>query len=614
MGRVGIVSPLSSVPNCKMHLEEGRGRGALSLFLLVPDDPPNAFESALHILHDPRGPADLDLRLGNLAASTPLGTSFLVVLDDQVWVFPSNEAEIRLLRQGEPELLEVPQVIRLDPEDRIEVIAVRTGEAVALASYVHAPSTTTAPRSSPVHDLPSQKTRVVGELLGQVRRRFVDWRSPAWSRVAAVIGGSAAFAVFLLFRVFAARPPEPPALPENRADAYVSQETQANAGSEADPKGDPATKGDASEVVASDSLVASTSGSELGEEAAKSDGDSAREETGETTLSSETAPANSGWAFQARAAITSSPLLAQGMLIFGSRDSTVYCLDARTGEKKWAFRAGSGVGSSPRAARGLVVFGTYAGRVLGVDLKSGKLQWEGRTGGKIVSSPCILEDVVVIGSNDRRVHAFRLSDGEKAWSFETKGALRSSAEPIGPDRVAIGSTDGTVYAIDTKKGQKVWARAAGSSILAAGAFDAEEEALYVGTQGGQLLCLEAATGTVRWRSSLGSALHARPRLAEGRVVVGTSSGSLLALSASSGKTLWKTSGRGKRGFDATPAVLENLVYAPSFDGTMHVVGLEDGNVKGTRPLGAQVWSSPVAAEDLVYVGTFAGKLLALAVP
>jgi outer membrane protein assembly factor BamB len=507
------------------------------------------------------------LRLGQLAAQAPDRTAFLVALERQVWVFPSAAVEVRLVKNGAVEPLAVPQVVRLDEDSRVEVIARETGEAVALAS-VHAE----APEAFEVHDAPA----------GMPERSRAR---PAISRAAALSAAGAALVVFTLFRVLAARSPgetTPPDPQVSRGDAWVEPDLESRVlGALGDPSRDENEEG-------------------------------RREASGAEPESKAGKKPNEEWTFRARAPITSSPLVAGEAVVFGSRDSTLYCVDAESGAPLWALSAGSGVGSSPRAARGIVVVGTYAGRVLAVDLKSGRKKWEGRTGGKIVSSPCLLEDLAVIGSNDAGVHAFRLSDGEKVWVYETKGAVRATAEPIGAERVVIGSSDGSLHAIDTRTGRAVWKRDTGSSIYASAAFDERSNRVFAGTKDGRVLCVGAQDGSVVWSATLGTTVNARPRILEDCIVVGTNGGKLYALDPATGKSRWSLKGR--RGFDASPAAVGETVVAPAYDGTMYFVNAADGTVRGTRDLGSEVWSSPAAVRDVVYIGTFAGSMHALAVP
>ena len=564
MGRVGIVSPLSAVPGCRAHCEEGRGRGAVSVFLLVPEEPPDALSRALEMLHDPRGPADLDQRLGQLAAASPVGISFLVSLDQHIWVFPSALAHIRLLKDyGIVETLGVPQVVRLQEGQRIEVVAASTGEAIALAGHAAAEPVAQEP--------PSARARWRAAVPLSTMRA-------ARPRLAALAGVGAALAIFVAFRIFSQSPSEGASASDDsgRRDAYVQPDLESRV---LEAIADPAKKSTSDEPAPAEKQKPAPGGE---------------------------------WSFDSRAAITSSPFVIDGLVVFGSRDSTLYCLDAESGETKWSFPAGSGIGSSPRADGNLCVVGTYAGRVLAVEMKSGELKWEGRTGGRIASSPCLVEDLAIIGSNDSRVHAFNLTSGEKAWTFATRGAVRATAEPAGSNRVVVGSTDGTLYCLDTKTGRAVWKRAAPAGILAGAAYDESTNRVLVGAKDGTVLCLDAGKGQMIWRAKLGSSVNARPRLSDKTALVGTERGELHALDVATGKSRWSVKGRG--GFNATPLVVGKTVIAPDYDGTLHYVSLADGSLQEKRSLGSKVWSSPAGGKEVMYVGTFDGKLMALALP
>lgn len=562
MGRVGIVSPLSAVPGCRLHCEEGRGRGAVSIFLLIPEEPPGALSRALEMVHDPRGPADLDQRLGQLAAVSPPGTAFLVSLDQHVWVYPSTLAKIRLVKEhGIVETLGVPQVVRLLDGQRIEVIATATGEAIALAG----------------HSMPTEEAAAPPPVRARRRMKWPLAGMPvAHPRLAAIAGGAVALAIFVIFRIFSQSSVDgaSAAADSERLDAYVQPDLESKV----------------LETIA----------------------DPAKRSPDRDDAASAQKPAQREWSFDSRAAITSSPLVVGGLVVFGSRDSTLYCLDAESGQTKWSYPAGSGIGSSPRASRNLVVVGTYSGRVLAVDLKSGELEWEGRTGGRIAANPCLVEDLVIIGSNDSRVHAFNLTSGDKVWTFATRGAVRATAEPVASDRVVVGSTDGTLYCLDTKNGRAVWKRTAPSGILAGAAYEESTNRVVVGAKDGTVLCLDAKSGEMIWRVHLGSSVNGRPCISEKTALVGTERGELHALDVATGKSRWSVTGRG--GFNATPLVVGKTVIAPAYDGTLHYVSLGDGTLKEKRSLGSKVWSSPAGGKEVLYVGTFDGKLLALALP
>jgi outer membrane protein assembly factor BamB len=62
----------------------------------------------------------------------------------------------------------------------------------------------------------------------------------------------------------------------------------------------------------------------------------------------------------------SSPALADGKVVVGSRDRNLYCLNQSTGEKIWNFTTGDGIVSSPTISYGIIYFSSRDGNVYAV--------------------------------------------------------------------------------------------------------------------------------------------------------------------------------------------------------------------------------------------------------
>ena len=152
------------------------------------------------------------------------------------------------------------------------------------------------------------------------------------------------------------------------------------------------------------------------------------------------------WRFKARRAIISSPVVHEGMVYFGSNDSTLYALDARSGFTNWRFRARKPVVSSPAFADGTLYFGSADQNLYALDGVSGKELWKFETEGQIASSPLVYENIVYFGSDDSYVYALNASTGDIMWKFKTEGPVSSS--PVASDGIVyVGSTDHRLYAL-----------------------------------------------------------------------------------------------------------------------------------------------------------------------
>ena len=605
-----------------VHIEQGRGRGSLTTLLAVPREP-GALSGALRDLHDPAGPADLDTRLGRLAAAAPDGTAFLVALDDLVWVFPSPEARCRRVRGGDVETLTEPQVLRLRDDDRLELVT--PDGAVLGRARAEAVGIPTLPAAAParIEDPPKPK-RVV-----PVKRI---------AAVASAFAGAAA----LVVAFFALSPRNDttredasvaPSL-EDRVVALLTgssrrdaPETPDAAVPDAPGKDSPDAKDAAAPVPPDDSSPASSpdASSDSAPEGESPPAVPATDpDTREVAMldpDAEALPAvdDAGparhaapWQFQAGGAITSSPLLTDGHILFGSRDGKLYCLDSATGDLRWALNAGSGVGSSPCEDGGLCFVGTYGGDVLAADGASGEIVWRAKTAGRIVASPCVIDGAVVIGSYDTFVYAFEAETGAKRWKSPTGGTVRASAEPVGSGAVVVGSSDGVVHCLGAGDGKTRWRHRAPGAVLAPAAADAAAHRVYVGTQDGTVLCLGTTDGAVIWTRNIGGDVNARPRITKEAVLVGTGRGRLVALDPATGKVRWEA--QASRGFDTTPLVRNGIVVAPSADGIVHFLDARTGKAHESRRLPAEIFTSPAAGEGLLYVGTLRGTFHALDLP
>jgi len=73
------------------------------------------------------------------------------------------------------------------------------------------------------------------------------------------------------------------------------------------------------------------------------------------------------WSFQAGKAIVSSPVVAAERLVIGCDDGNVYCLDARTGEKRWTHATGDVIEAPPLIHAGTVYVGSSNGLFFALD-------------------------------------------------------------------------------------------------------------------------------------------------------------------------------------------------------------------------------------------------------
>jgi outer membrane protein assembly factor BamB len=210
---------------------------------------------------------------------------------------------------------------------------------------------------------------------------------------------------------------------------------------------------------------------------------------------------------------------------------------------------------------------------------------------KILAHPVVADGVVYVMDSDAVVSAFEVAGGRRVWRFETQLDDDDSTNVGG----GLALDQGTLYAVNG---------------LA------------------ELVALDAAKGTLRWRSKFGAPTRSAPTVVEGRLFVVTIEDRLLALATDDGRLLWShlasnatTSILGR----PAPAYAGGLVVAGFGSGELATMRAESGTVVWTDTLAAAVRSGsladfsairglPVVADGRVYAISMGGLLVAVDLP
>jgi eukaryotic-like serine/threonine-protein kinase len=152
------------------------------------------------------------------------------------------------------------------------------------------------------------------------------------------------------------------------------------------------------------------------------------------------------WQFHAKRAVLSSPAEADGVVLFGSVDWTLYAVDATSGWVIWRFRTGHSIVSSPALGEGVVVFGSADGKIYAADLRSSRERWHFETEDQVTGTPLIHKGLVYCGSVDGNLYCLELASGRLRWKFKSDGPITGA--PAANDRcVYFGSGDHSLYAL-----------------------------------------------------------------------------------------------------------------------------------------------------------------------
>ena len=144
-------------------------------------------------------------------------------------------------------------------------------------------------------------------------------------------------------------------------------------------------------------------------------------------------------------------------------------LDATTGDRLWVYDRtvpnltlrGT---STPVIANGLVIAGFDGGRLTALELKTGKLIWEAKVAiprGRsqlermvdIDSQPLILDDTIYVTTFQANVSALSLDNGQVLWQRDISSHSELSADV---EHLYVTDYLGNIWALDRFSGGSVW--------------------------------------------------------------------------------------------------------------------------------------------------------------
>ena len=176
---------------------------------------------------------------------------------------------------------------------------------------------------------------------------------------------------------------------------------------------------------------------------------------------------------------------------------------------------------------------------------------------KIMAQPVAANGIVYVMDSDAVVSAFEIAGGSRVWRFDTTLDDDDSTNVGG----GLALDQGTFYTVNGL---------------------------------GELVALDAAKGTVRWRSNFGAPARSAPTVVEGRLFLTTIEDRLLALATDDGRQLWQhqasnpvTSVLGS----PAPAYADGLVVAGFDSGEMATLRAESGTIVWTDNLAVSMQSA-----------------------
>ncbi|MGA7733103.1 MAG: serine/threonine-protein kinase [Chloroflexia bacterium] len=316
------------------------------------------------------------------------------------------------------------------------------------------------------------------------------------------------------------------------------------------------------------------------------------------------------WTFTSDDEIRSSPLCERGVVLFGSYDTYLYALNAKSGDFLWKGSTKAGICSTPTLYGELVLIGSEDNYLYAFDARRGTTVWTYRSGAAVRSSPKVHKDMLYIGSDDQYIYALQADTGQVAWKYRTWNFVRSSAA-FAHGLAFVGSSDGNLYALDVLNGTLRWKLHTLGAIISTPLVVRNN--VIVGSMDNYVYAVDADTGFTSWRYECQRSVSSSPAMAGERVIFGSSDGFLYCLDAHNGRVLWNFDTSSQITSSPKVSLVNDAVYFGAGNNYVYSLDISTGEERWKYKTRGPVVSSPAIEDGIVYVGSLDRKLYALAV-
>jgi eukaryotic-like serine/threonine-protein kinase len=214
------------------------------------------------------------------------------------------------------------------------------------------------------------------------------------------------------------------------------------------------------------------------------------------------------WRFGPAGAFISSPSVVNGVLYIGSRDSTIYAIDAKTGILIWKKKVFGWVDSSPLLFGDSLVVGCRDEEIYVLDKNNGETIGEIPAGLQL-SSPVELDDGSILSLIGHPLNSFskiNLRGIGNSWSLVFTQPMFSSPAVMGA-MTAFGGNDGMLYGVDLTARSITWSlKTEGTAYLSTPAISESLVFFAPGDFDRNIYAVWLADGTLFWKSAGNAAL------------------------------------------------------------------------------------------------------------
>jgi outer membrane protein assembly factor BamB len=316
-----------------------------------------------------------------------------------------------------------------------------------------------------------------------------------------------------------------------------------------------------------------------------------------------------------------TPAVTNDRVYASDQDGLVVAIDKANGKSLWktdldvALTAGVGAGA------GRVVVVGLSGEVYCLDAATGELLWQHTLRSEVVSEPQLNNQIVVVQQINGVIVALDGQSGDEKWRYESQMprlSLRGTSAPlVALDVTLAGLDNGKFVALDNNNGSILWEQ---NVSVAEGRSELErmtdvdgrpllfENVIYVPSYQGELIAINPYNAQTVWKKKVSSY---RSLAADfGNIYLSEANDHVQAFDARSAASVWSQNQLEYRRLTA-PVVSGNSVIVGDKEGYLHAMSQIDGHFVARYDANSGLTGDMKVSDDVLYVLTDSGRLLAL---
>jgi outer membrane protein assembly factor BamB len=367
-------------------------------------------------------------------------------------------------------------------------------------------------------------------------------------------------------------------------------------------------------------------------------GGSASKAPGHLTLSDTAARA---WSAQvtgasSRVRLAATPVVYGGKLYAVGTDGAVSAFDAATGAQLWSVAIDVEKDGKPsRFGGGVSTDGTFVyatngvGDVAALKIENGEIVWKKRPAGPLRGAPTISTGNVYVMTQDNQIYALRATDGVAQWNeagpVGVSGIFGVAAPAAAQGTIIAGYSTGELAAYRYENGRSLWSdtlsrTAMSTTVSTLTDIDADpvidRGRVFALGQGGRMASYELLSGQRIWEINIAGI--ATPVSSGEWVFVLTSDAKLLCVQRASGKIRWLSQlprfkdEEDKKGVITWrgPVLVNNRLIAANSRGELWSISTAEGAATLMAELKNPISVAPIVANNMLYILDDSGRIIA----